>query len=398
MSATIILGDVHLGKGLSVGKTSVGSGLNSRINDQLKLLDWTLDQAIECGAKRIVVTGDVFEEPKPHPTLIKLFISWLKKCEAYEVEVHIIYGNHDILRSGQFSSSVLDIISEAEISNVYVYSSIDTIYCDGVCFTLLPFRDRRSFNVDKHDEAVEAIKNKLLYEAADIPAEYQKVLIGHLAMEGSIYVGDEIDDASNEIFCPVSMFNAYDYVWMGHVHKPQVLSKSKPYVAHVGSMDRSDVGESDHKKIVVLFDPDMPGHFKEIEIPVRPLEKLTIQVPADVTNTTEYVLNAIKEEKVNLKNGIVKLEVQLLAQDLHSVDRKSIETFLQTEGVFHVASFSETKKVSLLKKKGESMSRVMDESLAIREYSKKFVDEKNRDKFVALAEEIRAEMNADDKK
>jgi len=397
MPATIILGDVHLGKGLSVGKTSVGSGLNSRVNDQLALLDWTLDQAIDNAAKRIIVTGDIFEDPKPHPTLIKLFVSWLKKCQAYSVDVLLIYGNHDILRSGQFSSSVLDIIAEAEIDNVYVYSSIDTVYCDGVCFTLLPFRDRRSFNLEKHDEAVEILRNKLVFEAADIPCEYKKVLIGHLAIDGSIYVGDEIDDASNEIFCPVSMFKDYDYVWMGHVHKPQVLSESGPRVAHIGSMDRSDVGESDHKKIIVLFDPDMAGHFKEIELPVRPLERITIKVPADTTDTTAFVLKAIQDEKINLKNGIVKLEVQLLAQDLHSVDRKSIEAFLQTEGVFHVAAFSETKKISLLKKKDDSMSRVMNESLAIREWSKKFVEEKNRDKFVALAEQIRAELNSDDK-
>lgn len=396
MPGTLILGDIHLGKGLSVGKTSVGSGLNSRVTDQINLLDWTLDQAIELGAKRIIATGDVFEDPKPHPTLIKLFISWLKRCEVNDVEVHIIYGNHDILRSGQFSTSVLDVISEAEINNVTVYSSINTIYCDGVGFTLLPFRDRRSFNLEKHDDAVDAIKKKLVFEAADIPPSYKKVLIGHLALEGSIYVGDEIDDASNEIFCPLSMFNEYDYVWMGHVHKPQVLSKN-PYIAHVGSMDRSDVGESDHKKVIILFDPAMDGLFKEIEIPVRPLEKITIQVPADTVDTTEFVLKTIQEEKIDLKNGIVKLEVQLLGQDLHSVNRKSIETYLQTAGVFHVASFSETKKISLLKKKDDSISHVMTESNAIREWSKKFVEEKSRDKFVALAEEIRAELNSEDK-
>lgn len=396
MPGTLILGDVHLGKGLSIGKAGVGAGLNSRVTDQMNLLDWTLDQAIELGVKRIIATGDIFEEPKPHPTLIKLFISWLKKCEVNDVEVHIIYGNHDILRSGQFSSSVLDVVSEAEITNVTVYSSLDTIYCDGVGFTLLPFRDRRSFNLEKHDDAVESIRKKLVFEAADIPPTYKKVLIGHLALEGSIYVGDEIDDASNEIFCPLSMFKDYDYVWMGHIHKPQVLSK-KPYIAHVGSMDRSDVGESDHNKIVVLIDPAMNGFFKEIEIPVRPLEKIVVQVPADTTDTTEFVLDAIKDEKTNLKNGIVKLEIQLLGQDLRSVNRKSIENYLQTEGVFHVASFSETKKISLLKKKDDNISHVMTESNAIREWSKKFVEEKRRDKFVALAEEIRAEMNAEDK-
>ena len=397
MSGTIILGDVHLGKSPNLGKTSIGTGLNSRVSDQVNLLDWTLDQALDLGAQRIIVTGDVFEDPKPHPTMVKLFMSWLKKCEVNDVAVDVIYGNHDILRSGQFQTSVLDVIAEADIRNVTVYNSIDTILCDGVGFTLMPFRDRRSFNVEKNTDALNILKEKLVYESADIPPQYKKVLIGHFALEGSIYVGDEIDDAANEIFCPVDMFHDYDYVWMGHVHKPQVMSKAKPYVAHIGSMDRSDMGESDHSKIIVFFDPQMDGCFREIEIPVRPLEKIVVKIPAETEDTTQFVLQAIRDEKLNLKKGIVKVEVQLLGQELLSIDRKEVEALLMQEGVHHIASFSETKKISLLKKKDDSISHSTTESSAIREWGKKFVEEGSREKFVALAEKIRSELKVDGK-
>ena len=43
----LILGDVHLGKSLHLGKVTPGSNLNSRLNDQLKLLDFTLETAID---------------------------------------------------------------------------------------------------------------------------------------------------------------------------------------------------------------------------------------------------------------------------------------------------------------------------------------------------------------
>ena len=41
-AVSVILGDVHLGKIGQLGKAGIGSALNSRIIDQLKLLDWTL--------------------------------------------------------------------------------------------------------------------------------------------------------------------------------------------------------------------------------------------------------------------------------------------------------------------------------------------------------------------
>lgn len=230
MSQAIILGDVHLGKSMAIGKVGLGSALNSRIADQLNLLDWTLDQAIEHNADHIIITGDIFEEPKPSPLLITLFIAWLKKCQAHEVYVHIIMGNHDILRSGNVYTSPLDIISEVELENVNIYKNINSICIDSTAFTFLPFRDRKSFNVNSNTQAIKLLQESLVYELAGIPATYKKILVGHLAIEGSIPVGDEIDDLTNELFCPVNMFTGYDYVWMGHVHKPQVMSKT-PYIA-----------------------------------------------------------------------------------------------------------------------------------------------------------------------
>ena len=41
------------------------------------------------------------------------------------------------------------------------------------------------------------LKGILQYEVEDIPDTYDKVLVGHLALEGSIIVGDEFDDANN---------------------------------------------------------------------------------------------------------------------------------------------------------------------------------------------------------
>ena len=98
MTNAIILGDVHLGRSQNLGKQSVGSAINSRITDQVNLLDWVYEQAVEYNVQHIVLTGDVFEEPKPHYSLVVLFLEWLQKCSDYNISVHIIVGNHDEIK------------------------------------------------------------------------------------------------------------------------------------------------------------------------------------------------------------------------------------------------------------------------------------------------------------
>lgn len=388
MLNVIILGDVHLGKGTSIGKAVLGASLNSRIADQLNLLDWTLERAVEHHAEHIIITGDVFEEPKPHPSLITLFVSWLKKCQVHDVHVHIIMGNHDILRSGFVYASPLDIISEVELDNVSVYKDIDTVLIGRTAFTMVPFRDRKSFSVPSNAEAVSILRESLTYELAGIPVTYQKVLIGHLAIEGSIWVGDEFDDLANELFCPLDMFNGYDYTWMGHVHKPQVLQKS-PYVAHIGSMDISNFGEIDQKKFVVLFDCYSRKHtWSTIDLPVRPLKKLSVVVPKDTDDPTDFVLKEL--EKVDSwDKAIVRVDVSLAVPELKSINKATIEQYLTSHGAFNVTNISESKKVTLIKKDDtNTIDTKMDLSTSIKTYAEKYVEDKLRPAFIELATDI----------
>lgn len=386
MSTSIILGDIHLGKGTSIGKVGIGSNLNSRIVDQMNLLDWVLDRASEHSANSIIITGDIFEEPNPQANLITLFIGWLMKCQAHEISVHIIIGNHDILRNGSTYYSPLDIITESDIENIYVYKNTDTIFIDNFAYTFLPFRDRKSFNSESNADALLLVKEVLSYELAGIPSTYTKILIGHFAIEGSIPVGDEIDDMTNELFCPVSMFVGYDYTWMGHVHKPQVMQKN-PYVAHIGSMDISNFGESDQEKHIIVIDQNSNKIFTKEPIPTRKLKKVAITIPKDTEDTTGFLIKEL--EKINdFRRSIVRLEVSLAAPELKSVDKKKISKLLADKGVYNISAFSESKKINLVKKNKDSKNTIdnsFDATAAIKKYSELHVEEKLRSKFLEIS-------------
>lgn len=390
----LIIPDSHIGGHANLSKNVVGSAINTRLVDQLNLLDWALDQAIYNDVDNIIMSGDIFDSPQPPSHMMANFISWLQKCNINNIFVHIITGNHDLLRNGFTTTSSLDIITEANLDNVSVYKDIDTIFIGNSAFTLMPFRDRKSFGSVTNSEALELIQNILVYENSSISNNLFKVVVGHFALEGSIPVGDEIDDITNELFCPISMFSEYDYVWMGHVHKPQVLNKNKPYVAHIGSMDISNFGETDHKKIIVIYDCDR-GSFIHNIIPTRNLKKIIISVPKDSLDSTEYVLQELKKQS-SIDKSIIKVEISLESQDSLSVNKAKIEKYLNDAGAFTIAGIHESKKISLIKRdSNNTINTSMDMHDAIKKYSSLYVKDENKDNFISLSMDLVKEFKAD---
>jgi DNA repair exonuclease SbcCD nuclease subunit len=394
----LILGDIHCGKGNSIAKITIGSSINSRIADQLNLLDFCLEQAIENGVSDIVATGDIFEDCRPHPTLMALFLGWLKKCRSNNINVRIIMGNHDLMRAGDNFTSSLDIIVEADLENVFVYKQIDTILIGSSAITLMPFRDRKSFGVSSNAEAMELLKNSLVHELASIPLTFKKILVGHFAIEGAIPVGDEIDDITNELFCSKEMFNGFDYCWFGHIHKPQIMQQANPYIAHIGSMDLSNFGETEQEKVIIIINTDPnTKSFTTIKLPTRPLKRLSITIPQDVEDTTAYVIEEIKKVE-GFNQSIVRLEVSLAVPELKSINKIEIEKYLMSQGVFNITGISESKKSILIKKDGNAnLNTKMDTTTAIKTYAETHLDKSAQANYIELSMEILNQFKLEDK-
>ena len=385
MNKTIIVGDLHLGSGGSLAKPGIDGSLNSRILDQSRLLNWILGRALEFGVDRIILTGDIFDSTYPDVNIILIFQEWLIHCDDNCIDVHIIYGNHDIKRIGKKYISILKVIENADYNHIYFHNEINTIHTNGVSFTLLPFRDKRSLGKNSLAEAIIEINNKLPYELSSIPFGNCKVGIGHLALEKSFYT-DEVDDTANELMFPISSFAGYDYIWMGHVHRPQVLSKSNPYAAHIGSMDLSDFGETKHKKIIVLFDPSSENKYKEIVIPTRPLVRFRVEIPKG-EDSSDYLLDII-EKTENLDKAIVKLEIKVEDSNAIDIDKEKISKRLFELGVYHIAGFVENKNLSVVpddKRHIESNSIEPREAIKLVSNIYEFVDDQEKSLFLEEA-------------
>src|SRR5690606_40914678 len=108
------------------------------------------------------------------------------------------------------------IIPVLDLPNINVYKDVKTVNYDGISITIVPFRDRIMYDTLTLEDAHTALIKEI--EEGSKPIEGNlSVCIGHVAIEGSLYVGDEIDNVSVEIFCPTTDFEKYDFTWMVHI-------------------------------------------------------------------------------------------------------------------------------------------------------------------------------------
>jgi DNA repair exonuclease SbcCD nuclease subunit len=249
----------------------------------------------------------------------------------------------------------------------------------------MPFIDRKMLNMDMA-ECINTLKQKIKEEAAKGQQFKTKILVGHMAIEGSMY-SDEVDELSNEIMCPVDMFSDYNFTWHGHVHKPQVMH-NKPYVAHVGSMDISDFGETEQEKILIYVNSEFKGKFKELKVPSRPLKRIRETIPKD-EDPTKYIINLIKKSD-DFENSIVKLEISFEDANAAEIDRQKINEILEKNGVFNIAGFTETRNSLAVNKDKENL--INDDILpkqAVKLWAEKFVeDQMQKEMFIEICNDI----------
>jgi len=333
----LIVGDVHLDKGTSIGKNYGPGKLNSRNEDKFRLLKWVQSKAIEYNVKNVVFTGDIFESYNADNLLVQLFFSYLKSYEEHEINVHIILGNHDIKRIGSEYHSILNLINIVEFPRCKVYSDIQTQEVEDGFITFIPFRDRKSLNAESNAQALEKLNN-LLPSKTNFP----HICVGHLTLSGSLYVGDEIDDLHNELHCEPDMFSSkFNATFMGHIHKPQVRSKS-PFVCHVGSLDISDFGEKDQDKIVYIYDSNKEEPIK-LDVPTRNLRKLEVIIP-DAADPTQYLIDLLanEEDKKTFYDSILNLELKF-EDPKQKIDVKKINQALEKYSIHNLTGIVESR-------------------------------------------------------
>lgn len=272
-----------------------------RLEEQSLFLDWLITTLKEQKIDFLLIAGDIFDTPTPPHQALQLFYDFLGRVSAEtQTETLVIAGNHD---SGLLLEAPAKLLSPHRVK---VWGKLSENPADHwmtikkgaeeleVC--ALPFF--RSYEIlrDGNTDAIASLKNYLLKKKT-IP---QLLMLHHLAGMSEAGGSEQVVTLSGVDSIPTDILATFDYVALGHIHKPQRIGEK---IYYSGSPIPMRFSESYAKSVMLLDLKEGKLGFEKFPIPVfRPI----ITVKADETNYKEKIL-AIPE----WKGLTTQVEIQL---------------------------------------------------------------------------------------
>lgn len=246
----------------------------SLIEDQKYFLDQVFLPAVEQERPAcVLLAGDIYDRQVASPEAIRLFDSALDRLTQLGCKVLAIAGNHDgadrialMKRALQKSGVYLATQLEDALEPVLLQEGLTTVQV-----FLLPYFDpaqARDFFGDDSlrgegqcmERMLEELKKRFLPGAKHILAAHCFAAGASVCDSESIFVG-----GSGQV--PPSLFMAFDYVALGHLHGPQQAGENAWYS---GSPLKYSVSEAGQKKGFLRLTAGEKGIWPE-PVPIFPL-------------------------------------------------------------------------------------------------------------------------------
>ncbi len=263
------LADLHLGKQMNDW---------SLLADQEAILQQIASIADSEKADAVFIAGDVYQRSSPQAEAMALFDSFVSRLAGMGKKVFIISGNHDsALRISYFSSLIRS-------SGVYVteafegkMQSVTLQDRDGeIVIWMLPFlrpsQVKRWLPEEKivtYQDAVEAILRQ-----TSVDPKKRNILLCHQFITGCETSDSEERAVGGLDNIDASVFDAFDYVALGHIHKPQKVGRDT--LRYAGSPLKYSFSEANHKKSVAIVDVREKGDIEARTVPLYPLHDVRL--------------------------------------------------------------------------------------------------------------------------
>lgn len=286
------LADLHIGKRLCE---------RSMIEDQKYVLAQVVDMAKTEKPDAILIAGDVYDKSVPSAEAVEVLDNFLVELSETGTKVFVLSGNHDSAERIAFGGRLM------ENRGVYmspVYSgtvSPVTLQDESgeVDIWMLPFvrpTDVRSnLETDEEREAVTDYTSavQMAISRMKISDSRRNVLVAHQFVTGAERSESE-ENVGGLDNVDASVFEKFDYVALGHIHKPQNVATNAAGVGRIrysGTPLKYSLSESKHNKsvtIVELTNSDLQIR----EIPLKPLHDVRqIEGFFDQIKTPEFRAN-----------------------------------------------------------------------------------------------------------
>ncbi len=263
-------------KFLHTGDLHIGKIVNdfSMIEDQKYILQQMIEMAKEEKVDAVVIAGDIYDRAIPSAEAVTLLNMFLTQLVRLNITVILISGNHDSPERIEFAEEILQ-ESNVYIAGVYKERLKKVNFTDEygtITFVLAPFIKPALAEAKTSGEAV---KNILSRETLD--GNGRQVLVTHFFVTNE---GQEPELADSETTFHVggldnveaSLFKDFDYVALGHIHKPQQI-KDKP-IYYAGSPLAYSFSEAGKTKTVNLVEIKAKGDISVRQLALSPLHEM----------------------------------------------------------------------------------------------------------------------------
>ncbi len=264
------LSDLHIGKRVNEFPM---------IEDQRFALEGVLRTIHGRAVDALLVAGDLYDKSSPSAEAVALVDWFLSEAAGTGAAVFVIAGNHDsaervaygapfFARHNVFVSPVYD----GEVASVTLEDDHGP-----VTFWLLPFLKPATVRPWFPEEEIETYTDALrcVIEACPIDRTRRNVALSHqFATSG----GAETERTDSELSLggidnvDASVYDPFDYVALGHVHKPQRVGREE--VRYSGSLLKYSFSEIKGEKTMPLVELGPKGEVDIEFVPIVPLHDM----------------------------------------------------------------------------------------------------------------------------
>ncbi len=277
------LSDLHIGKRLKE---------QSFMDDQKYILDKIVEIAAEEKPDGVIIAGDIYDKSVPSAEAVALFDHFLTQLAELKLCTYAVSGNHDSAERIAFGAELM------KHGGVYfspVYNGrIEKITREDeygrLNIFLLPFvkpsQVREFFPETEINDYTDAVRAAL--STLEINEKERNIIIAHQFVTGASKCGSEEVSIGGLDNVDGSVFDAFDYVALGHIHGQQNMNGGK--IRYCGTPLKYSFSEAGHTKSVTVAELAEKGSLSIREIPLVPVRDMR-----DVCGKFEDILTHSKK-------------------------------------------------------------------------------------------------------
>jgi len=251
----LITGDWHIGN--LNDSWILKDGQESKIVEVFKQINRIVDYALKNKIKHLFILGDMFDKKIPLPKYTRMVIEILNLLDEQEIETYIILGNHEASNSNE---SALASLIKIKYKNIYVIENIDYVDIENKRIIFVPHIVRskvlKYFKDSKEEDNLDKLTKMYMIDIINkiIDDKKENIIMGHLHFKGAKVGAEEMMIHGGVNFFPEIDKKRISRIFLGHIHKFQILKWGNVEVAYTGSIVRCNFSERGEEKGFIVYD------------------------------------------------------------------------------------------------------------------------------------------------